>query len=358
MKMLSKGEVEQITSCALCADMCKHGCPVYLATGSETLTPQKIARLILYREKGFIQDEPGFFKVMFGDAMCGACKVNCIYGNFDLREFIHKERGEAFKRNMLPQETGRRVENFARFGNPDGERQLIQRGKGEAGYLVSCSAYRDAAILGAVEKVLAASGECQEFGGADICCGAPLYYAGDAEGFKRAAEMMKGEIEQRRLKKVITSCPACIKMMTELYPRAGVRLDVELIHLTSFIAALLKQGKIKVNRVKATATFHDPCLLVNDMGITAAPREVMEALGLEIKEPVYRGKYAHCCGGLPGGKIGDGKLSGRVNAMRAGELKETGAEVYLSACPTCKAALAAVGMKDIAELVAERISYG
>jgi Fe-S oxidoreductase len=338
--------------------MCKHGCPVYLASGSETLTPQKIARLILYWEKGFITDEPGFFKVMFQDALCGACRVNCIYDNFDLRDFIHKGRSGAFKKALLPEETRRRVEDFARFGNPDGERRLIQKGEGEVGYLVSCSTYRDGELLGAVEKVLAASGECQEFGGADICCGAPLYYAGDAEGFTRAAEKMKGEIEQRKLKKVITSCPACIKMMTELYPRVGVRLDVELVHLTEFIAALIKQGKIKVNRVKATATFHDPCILVNDIGVTAAPREVIEALGLEIKEPVYSGKNTHCCGGLPGGKIGDGKLSGRVSAMRVDELKETKADVYLSACPTCKAALAAVGMKDIAELVAEQISDG
>ena len=356
--MLNKGEMERITSCALCANMCKHGCPVYLASGSETLTPQKIARLILYWEKGFITDEPGFFKVMFQDALCGACRVNCIYDNFDLRDFIHKGRSGAFKKALLPEETRRRVEDFARFGNPDGERRLIQKGEGEVGYLVSCSTYRDGELLGAVEKVLAASGECQEFGGADICCGAPLYYAGDAEGFTRAAEKMKGEIEQRKLKKVITSCPACIKMMTELYPRVGVRLDVELVHLTEFIAALIKQGKIKVNRVKATATFHDPCILVNDIGVTAAPREVIEALGLEIKEPVYSGKNTHCCGGLPGGKIGDGKLSGRVSAMRVDELKETKADVYLSACPTCKAALAAVGMKDIAELVAEQISDG
>lgn len=356
--MLSKSELEQVTNCALCADMCKHSCPVYLATGSETLTPQKIARLILYQEKGFIKDEPGLFKVMFQDAMCGACKANCIYGNFDLRDFIHKVRSEAFNKGMLPPETKRQVENFARFGNPDGERQLIQKGEGEAGYLVSCSTYSDTGLLRAVEKVLARSGEVQEFGGADICCGAPLYYAGDTEGFRKAAEKMKGEIEHRKLNKVITSCPACIKMMTELYPRVDVRLDVELVHITGFINALIKEGKIKVSRVKATATFHDPCILVNDIGITAAPREVIEALGLEIKEPVYWGKNTHCCGGLPGGKIGDGGLSGRVSAMRADELRETGADVYLSACPTCKAALADVGMKDIAEVVAERIADG
>jgi len=41
----------------------------------------------------------------------------------------------------------------------------------------------------------------QQFGGADICCGAPLYYAGDNKGFKKVAKKLKGEIEGRGLEK-------------------------------------------------------------------------------------------------------------------------------------------------------------
>ena len=41
--------------------------------------------------------------------------------------------------------------------------------------------------------------------------------------------------------------------------------------------------------------------------------------------------------------------------MRIGELKQTAADIYLSACPTCKAILSDVEMKYIAELVAEQI---
>jgi len=357
--MENKKQLEQITNCALCGNMCKDSCPVYLATGNETVTPQKKARLILYEEKTFLKDEKGFFDVMFQCAMCGACKLNCLYDNFDLRDFIQEGRNKAFKNGMLPEETRKRVETFVNFGNPNGERELIQKGKGEIGYFVSCSTYNDKPLLKSVEKILTKSKEqVQEFGGADICCAAPLYYAGDMDGFKKAAEKMKREIEQRKLQKVITNCPACIKMMTEIYDEVGIHLDVEFIHTVGFLDALLKEGKIKVNKANATATFHDPCILAKDIGITTTPRDIIKMLGFDIKEPVYSGKDTHCCGGVPGGKIGDSKLVASVNAMRTSELKETVADVYIAACPTCKVALSNIDIKDVAEVVAEQIING
>ncbi len=354
--MEDKKELEQITNCAMCANMCKHSCPTYLATGKETITPQKKARLILYEEKAFLEDEQGFFDVMFQCAMCGACKAHCIYDDFDLRKFIQIGRSKAFQKGMLPEETRGRVETFMKFGNPYGERQLLQKGAGDLGYFVSCSAYRDQQVPQAMDRIISASKEqVHQFGGAEICCGAPLYYAGDTEGFKKAAEKMKEEIEKRKLRKVIVDCPNCLKTMTEVYHSVGVDLNVEFIHTAEFLNALLKEGKIKVNRTNTTATFHDPCILVNDIGITTAPREVLEVLGFEIREPVYSREDTHCCGGLPGASIGDAKVANQVNTMRINELRETAADVYLSACPTCKAALSDVDMKDITEIVSEQI---
>ena len=354
--MEDKKELEQITNCAMCANMCKYSCPTYLATGKETITPQKIARLILYKEKAFLEDQQGFFDVMFQSAMCGACKIHCVYDNYDLRKFIQRGRSKAFKEGMLPDETRKRVETFASFGNPHGERQLLQKGTGDLGYFVSCSAYNDQDLLKAIDRIISVGKKqiCQ-FGGADICCGAPLYYAGDTEGFKKAARKMKGEIENRKLRKVIADCPTCIKMMTEVYHEVGVDLEVEFVHTTEFLNSLIEEGEIKVKRRNATATFHDPCILANDLGVTAAPREILSALGFEIKEPVYSQEDTHCCGGLCGARIGDCGVADKVSAMRINELKETAADVYLSACPTCKAVLSDIGMKDIAELVSEQI---
>ena len=355
-KMKDKKELGLITNCAMCANMCKYSCPTYLATGKETITPQKIARLILYEEKAFLDDEQGFFDVMFQSAMCGACKVHCIYDNYDLRKFIQRGRSKAFKEGMLPDETRKRIDTFMRFGNPHGERQLLQKGTGDLGYFVSCATYNDEQLFKAMERIISVSKEqVHQFGGADICCAAPLYYAGDTEGFKKAAQKMRGEIKRRKLRKVITDCPTCMKMMTEAYHEVGVDLDVEFMHTTEFLENLLKGGRIKVKRANTTATYHDPCILANDIGVTTAPREILGVLGFEIREPVYSREDTHCCGGLYGARIGDRRLTDRVSSMRINELNETAANVYLSACPTCKAVLSDVNMRYITELVAEQI---
>jgi Fe-S oxidoreductase len=352
-------ELQQVTNCALCADMCKYSCPTYLASGNETISPQKIARLIVYEDKGLLEDRKGFADVMFQSCMCGACKRHCIYSDYDLRKFILMGRSIAFKEGLLPDEIKKRVETFIKYGNPDGERQLIQKSAGTVGYFISCSAYKDKALVKAMDRVLSASKEkVQQFGGADICCGAPLYYAGDTKGFKKAAQKMKKEIERRGLDKVVTMCPACLKMMREVYPEAGFKLNVQLVHTTEFLASLLEEGKIKVKKAKGTATYHDPCLLANDMDITAAPRQIITALGYEIKEPVYTKEHAHCCGAPPGARLGFSKLADQVKAMRIDELRQTGADVYVSSCQSCKAVLSDLHVKDIAELISQQIVHG
>ena len=41
--------------------------------------------------------------------------------------------------------------------------------------------------------------------------------------------------------------------------------------------------------------------------------------------------------------------------MRINEIKETAADFYVSACPTCKAVLSDLNIKDITELVSDQI---
>ena len=55
------------------------------------------------------------------------------------------------------------------------------------------------------------------------------------------------------------------------------------------------------------------------------------------------------------GRIGDQRLTGKVNSMRLRELGETAADTYVSACPTCKKALSGLQLRDISELVAEHL---
>ncbi len=357
--MLDKQELQALTNCALCANMCKYTCPIYLASGSETLSPQKIARLILYEDKDLLEDRQGFFDVVFSSAMCGACSRHCIYEAYDLRKFIQKARSKAHREGALPEETRKRLETFREFGNPNGERQLVDEGTSTAGYFLSCSGYKDEGVLRAMRRIVEASGQqVRIFGGADICCGAPLYYAGDTDGFEGAARKMAADIREKGLDRVIVDCPNCMRMMTKVYPEVGVDLQAEVIHTSEFLLGLLREGRIEVRKESARATYHDPCILANDFHITEAPRAILGELGFELQEPAYSENHAHCCGGPAGARIGHAGLADKVRTMRIAELKQTEAEVYASACPTCKAVLSESGIKDVTELVAERIVNG
>ena len=352
----SSKESEQIARCALCADMCKYSCPTYLATGRETLSPQKMARLIVYDEKDLLEDEEGFLDLMFQSAMCGACSRHCIYGDYDLRKFIHEARVRAFANGVIPEDVKKRVETYRQYGNPNGEREVINKGAGDTGYFISCSSYKDEGLLEATDEVISKSGlELRQFGGGDICCGAPLYYAGDMEGFKKASLKMQAEIETRQVRRLVVDCPTCLKMMTEVYRETGIDLDAELMHTTQFVDALIKQGRLDFKKERREVTFHDPCILSYDLALSNVPREIIRALGFHLKETVYSGEHTHCCGGAYGAKIGDHRLKDAVTSMRMKELQGTGADIFVTACPTCKAVLSAMNMKYITELVAEMI---
>jgi heterodisulfide reductase subunit D len=349
-------ELERIARCAMCADMCKYNCPTYLATGRETLSPQKMARLIVYNEKGLLEDERDFLDLMFQSTMCGACSRHCIYDDYDLRKFIHKARIKAFNHGVVPEDVKKRVETFKTFGNPNGERELIDKGAGDYGYFISCSSYKDGDLLRATEKMLSKSGfAIRRFGGGDLCCGAPLYYAGDMEGFRQVVLRMKDEIETRQVGILVVDCPTCIKMMTEVYGEIGVELNVKIMHTVQFIDALLKQGRLRFKKEDEVITFHDPCILSNDLVMSSMPREIITALGFGLKEPVYWGEHTHCCGASYGAKIGDHSLKDAVTSMRLNELRNTAADIYVTACPTCKSVLSEINMKYITELVAERV---
>jgi Fe-S oxidoreductase len=349
-------EAEKIARCAMCADMCKYNCPTYLATGRETLSPQKMARLLVYNEKGLLEDEKGFLDLMFQSAMCGACSKHCIYDDYDLRKLIHKARVKAFDSGLIPEDVKKRVETFREFGNPDGERKLIDKGAGDVGYFISCSSYKDTDLLKAAEKMLTKSGlAVRRFGGGDMCCGAPLYYAGDMEGFRQASLKMKAEIETRQVRRIVVDCPTCVKMMTEIYQEVGVELDVEIMHTVQLIEELLEQGKLRSKKEDRTVTFHDPCILSFDLAMSGVPREIITALGFSLKEPVYSAEHTHCCGATYGAKIGDHRLKDAVTSMRLSELRDTAADIYVTACPTCKSVLSEINMMYITELVAGRI---
>ena len=77
----------------------------------------------------------------------------------------------------------------------------------------------------------------------------------------------------------------------------GGKLPLRIIHMTEFLRRRSCRARSSSSRSAQTVSFHDPCQLVRRGGVTEAPRDVLKALGMELKELENHGDLAWCCGG-------------------------------------------------------------
>ena len=118
----------------------------------------------------------------------------------------------------------------------------------------------------------------------------------------------------------------------------GRPLPFRVLHVAELMAEGVAHGTLKFRQLGGTVTFHDPCQLVRRGGAAEAPRKVLEALGLTIKEPWPAEELNWCCGG--GGGVIDIKraepLRLKAFAIKRDQLEATGAERLATTCATCR----------------------
>ena len=73
------------------------------------------------------------------------------------------------------------------------------------------------------------------------------------------------------------------------------------------------------------------------MNVYEPPRKILQAIpGVQLLEFKENRSLARCCGGGGGLKAYNIDLSGEIACRRVLEAIELGAEIILSACPSCK----------------------
>jgi len=131
------------------------------------------------------------------------------------------------------------------------------------------------------------------------------------------------------------------------------------LHHSTYMDELISGQKLNLGTHKGgSVTYHDPCYLGRYNGEYEAPRNVLNAIGIEVKEMQRSGFRSRCCGGGGGAPITDIPGKQRIPDMRMVDIKETAAELVAVGCPQCTAMLEGVvgprpEVKDIAELVAD-----
>jgi Fe-S oxidoreductase len=197
----------------------------------------------------------------------------------------------------------------------------------------------------------------------EMCCGDPARRLGAEHLFQMEAMNNIQLFSSYNIRKIVTACPHCFNILKNEYPRLGGKFEV--VHHSQFIADLLRENKLKINRAKeAVVTYHDSCYLGRYNDIYSQPRQVLRSIpGVTLREMEQNRKNCFCCGGGGGRMWLEEDTGQRISEIRLGHAIATQARVIATACPFClqmfedatktKEAEESLKIRDIAELVLE-----
>jgi len=327
-------------ACGKCTSMCP-------LAGDGGFSPRKIA------SQGVEEEMQGEAEGVSRCLTCGACETRCPQGV----KFTDYVRG---LREMIPPEERRSpphdgvFESVARSMTGDNEptRDLSWIGdgleiaeEGETALFVGCLPFFDLyfkergletlEIARSAIRLLNKCGIKPVVLAQERCCGHDSLWGGDKETFDALAKANAETYASRGVKHILTTCAECCRTWSVDYAEAVSTYQPKVEHMAEFLAAKVESGDLKFRENGHTSvTFQDPCRLGRHLGVTEAPRKVLDAMpGTERVEMNWSGQDALCCG--TSGFIHCDSASRGLQEKRLAEASDTGAATLVTACPKC-----------------------
>ena len=307
---------------------------------------------------------------------CRACVEECPMMIEHVDAIVDMRRHLTLEKGATPNKGAEVLENLIATDNPGGFAPggrlnwaadlnlplLSEKGSCEVLFWVGDGAFdmRNQRTLRAFVKVLkAAKVDFAVLGLEERDSGDVARRLGDEATFQLLASRNIQTLAKYSFKRIVTCDPHSFHVLKNEYGAFNGNYLVQ--HHSTFMAELIGKGALNLGQHKGSSvTYHDPCYLGRYNGEYEAPRQVLRALGIEIKEMQRSGFRSRCCGGGGGAPITDIPGKQRIPDMRMEDIRETGAELVAVGCPQCTAMLEGVVeprplIKDIAELVADAL---
>ncbi|MGC8684178.1 MAG: (Fe-S)-binding protein [bacterium] len=384
MNLLDKYKRE-LEYCTFCPRLCRFECPVALVEYNETYTPTSKMMLVYMAEKGSVKMD-AVKEAFYMCVDCKHCITPCIH-RIDVPKVLIVARAKVYESGIADDNIKRFNTSLEKSDHPyshimednlddvlsylkrenvvSGETNKGNTGEGKADttqrvlYFPGCTALRfyKELVKGTVNLLNRLDIHADVID-KPICCGYPGYAAGNIEWFKKTAEKLTRILDNYDV--VVSTCPTCINTFKNIYHRYGIDIKAKPFHLLEYIAPRVKSLLSSTGKEARSVAYHDPCHLGRHLGVYDAPRELIDVLFDKRIEFQWSKEDANCCGGGGDLPLTHPKTSERIAGKRMKEFKETGAELLLTACPSCvrwlQKADASIKVMDITEVLINRLT--
>jgi Fe-S oxidoreductase len=381
VKDLERKQVLDAFTCVECG-RCQENCPAF-GTG-KLLNPK---RLVLQTEEALLAGQmdlklPDLFeaKTLWQCTTCGACQDQCPVGIEHLPLIIGSRRGMV-SNGDAPDFLGPVYNNLERRGNIWGllyeQRQkfitsagveIFDPAKHEYLIWLGCAGAFEADYqksLRALFEILRGKGKTFGVLSKERCNGDPAKRTGNEYMYQELANQNVEDLKAAQVKKVVTSCPHCLKTLGHDYQEFGFKAEV--VHSSVLVEELTKDVKLPAAAAASdSVTYHDPCYLGRYARHTEEPRALLERVGATVIEPVRNKTNPFCCGAGGGLLFEEHEEGKRISQERFEQLQATGAGTIVMSCPFCAIMLkgaqassnASTQMVDLMTYVNDRMKSG
>lgn len=393
-----------LEACIRCGH-CAEACPFFLETQDPKYTPTwklEPFRRTYRRESGpfaplvralgiepeVTLDELGRWEELLYDSctMCGRCTAACPMG-IDIAALVGQARHGMFEAGLVPPDLHAAAERAEREGSPLGATPQVLRDRidwlaDEHGVPIHLDLPRAEVMVtfSSVEIMkyplaLVATAKVMERAGRSWTLVSRGYEATNF-GMLAGSRTWQRDMTMKLIDAAI-ACHAQVVVLPECgHAYSALRwqganvygkpLPFRVLHISEFLAEELAAGRLRVKPLGKSATFHDPCQVTRRGGAGSAPRAVLAALGVELRETEDSGELNFCCGG-GGGVIANPRadeLRRKAFRIKMRQMDATGAELTLTSCANCRLSFddgsAHYGwerhMASLLELAAERLA--
>ncbi len=304
---------------------CREECPIYRVKRLETYSSR--GRMLVARGlvEGILEPSAEIQEVMDDCLMCGYCQARCALNNLEIFSAVRREmRAAGFSSAKHEKTAAKILEEGTLFDRPTPFHRA-----GTMPLYLGCAYQSQPQEVKTIVSVLEKVG-LDPLVSDEVCCSYIVGATGLANEYEQAQAHFRQVYGPFLDGQILTVCPTCTVTLRDEY---GLNVKHALV------AVAEKLGEKQIKPLNLRVAYHDPCHLGRMLGVYEEPRQILQALGVELVEMVHNRTFSTCCGGGGGVLDVDRNLAIEVSKSRVRDAVAVGAQTIVTACPTCRPTL-------------------